>query len=272
MKKLVSLLITLVIVIGALSSCFAPEAKINIGVMSGPTGMGMSKLMADTPDDSDKYGFKIYADPTIGVADLQAGTLDMLSASSSKDMSKEEKIEASQKLLNSITPESAEMLGSMMTPAMLESIGVSSENSEAISSTVSSLLENMANYETGESSGDASREAEAVNTILDIALNGASADGALFNGDGGDGALGASAEELVDLVMSSEVISGTLEEVVNQNGYSDNPMGIPELSEADSAQLSAAIEAYYAAGGNDPEMASQLEALAAILNLNIELD
>ena len=79
-------------------------------------------------------------------------------------------------------------------------------------------------------------------------------------------------EELVDLVMSSEVISGTLEEVVNQNGYSDNPMGIPELSEADSAQLSAAIEAYYAAGGNDPEMASQLEALAAILNLNIELD
>jgi uncharacterized membrane protein required for colicin V production len=201
-----------------------------------------------------------------------AGTLDMLSASSSKDMSKEEKIEASQKLLDSITPESAEMLGSMMTPAMLESIGVSSENSEAISSTVSSLLENMANYETGESSGDASREAEAVNTILDIALNGASADGALFNGDGGDGALGASAEELVDLVMSSEVISGTLEEVVNQNGYSDNPMGIPELSEADSAQLSAAIEAYYAAGGNDPEMASQLEALAAILNLNIELD
>ena len=78
MKKLVSLLITLVIVIGALSSCFAPETKINIGVMSGPTGMGMSKLMADTPDDSDKYGFKIYADPTIGVADLQAGTLDML--------------------------------------------------------------------------------------------------------------------------------------------------------------------------------------------------
>ena len=202
-----------------------------------------------------------------------AGTLDMISLSGNAEMSKEEKAEVSGKLLGSITKESAEMVGSMVTPSMLEGFGVSSENSEAISSTVGSLLNNMAGYDaSGEDSEAAAREAEAVNTLLDIALNGASAEGALFNGEGGDGALGTSAEELVDLVMSSTVISGTLDEVVNQNGYNDNPLGIPELSDADLGQLTAAIEAYYAAGGNDPETARQLEALAALLNVDIELD
>ena len=79
MKKLVTLLITLVILLGSLASCIpAKTEKINIGVMSGPTGMGMAKLMDDTSEDSARYSFQIFSDPTLGVQSLQAKTLDML--------------------------------------------------------------------------------------------------------------------------------------------------------------------------------------------------
>ncbi len=48
--------------------------KIKIGVMNGPTGMGMAKLIND--GDS-KYEFKPYADPTLATADLANGIIDM---------------------------------------------------------------------------------------------------------------------------------------------------------------------------------------------------
>lgn len=80
MKKLLSLLLLLSLTLTALFAC-APKddgAKITVGVMSGPTGMGMAKLMCDTSEDSDRYAFEVYASPETATADLASGKLDML--------------------------------------------------------------------------------------------------------------------------------------------------------------------------------------------------
>lgn len=80
MKKLVSLILLLALTLTALVAC-APKddgAKITVGVMSGPTGMGMAKLMCDTAEDSALYAFEVYESPDTATADLASGKLDML--------------------------------------------------------------------------------------------------------------------------------------------------------------------------------------------------
>ena len=79
MKKLIATLLLTVLTVTSLASCFdTSREKINIGVMSGPTGMGMAKLMSDAGDESELYSFEVYSAPTDATADLANGTLDML--------------------------------------------------------------------------------------------------------------------------------------------------------------------------------------------------
>ncbi|MBQ3017254.1 MAG: ABC transporter substrate-binding protein [Clostridia bacterium] len=78
MKKIIALVLTLTFTLLSLASCKRDDTKINIGVMSGPTGMGMAKLMNDEGAESEKYEFEIYSDPTNGTTDLMSKKLDML--------------------------------------------------------------------------------------------------------------------------------------------------------------------------------------------------
>ena len=80
MKKIFAILILIALLVISLASCFGSvdTEKINIGVMSGPTGMGMAKLMSDNKENTAKYEFRIYNDPNSATADLANGTVDML--------------------------------------------------------------------------------------------------------------------------------------------------------------------------------------------------
>jgi len=80
MKKIASILILLTIIIGIFSSCAKDETTIRVGVMSGPTGMGMAKLMKDSLDlgDSAQYKFEVFSSPNTATAELASGELDML--------------------------------------------------------------------------------------------------------------------------------------------------------------------------------------------------
>ncbi len=77
MKKIIALVLLLALSLAALISCAQDSTKITVGVMNGPTGMGMAKLMSDKKD-SPEYGFESYSDPTVGIADLASGKLNML--------------------------------------------------------------------------------------------------------------------------------------------------------------------------------------------------
>lgn len=77
MKKLISILLLLVSLTAIFTSCQKPDdTVIRVGYMTGPTGMGMAKLVHD--NDTEKYEFKKYADTATAKADLTAGNIDII--------------------------------------------------------------------------------------------------------------------------------------------------------------------------------------------------
>lgn len=84
MKRIITLVLTLAILACAVSCTFpsvVPEddgAKMNIGVMSGPTGMGMAKLIKDNEASDEKHAFELYSSPQDAMADLLSRELDLL--------------------------------------------------------------------------------------------------------------------------------------------------------------------------------------------------
>ena len=58
------------------SSAVSDNAKIKIGVMNGPTGMGIAKLMSDYGMNSDKYEFTLFSSPENATAALAKGEID----------------------------------------------------------------------------------------------------------------------------------------------------------------------------------------------------
>jgi len=85
MKKIFSTLLVFALLLScaALFSCGEPDptpdgrTPIRIGVMSGPTGMGMAKLMEDYANETDApYTFEVYTDPAQALNDLAAKDLD----------------------------------------------------------------------------------------------------------------------------------------------------------------------------------------------------
>ncbi len=87
MKKLLALVLTLMLVLSIFTACFivdppAPgeRAKIRIGYMAGPTGMGMAKLIHDNGgiDGNDNYVFTKYADTGAAKNDLASGKIDII--------------------------------------------------------------------------------------------------------------------------------------------------------------------------------------------------
>ncbi len=82
LKKTVALILISVFIFIIFSSCSVfgdnnGDEKMKIGVLSGPTGMGMAKLMETVKSDpSLPYEFTLYASPDTAVTDFLTGTLD----------------------------------------------------------------------------------------------------------------------------------------------------------------------------------------------------
>lgn len=81
MKKIIALLLILVFASSMLFSCKEDETtKIKVGYLSGPTGMGMAKLIHDNGgvEGNDKYEFVSYTDSSLAKADLTKGAVDII--------------------------------------------------------------------------------------------------------------------------------------------------------------------------------------------------
>ncbi len=83
MKRILSLILvfTLVLVsIFAVTSCKKDDSKIRIGYLTGPTGMGMAKLIADNGgvDGNEKYIFEKFTSPALAKDALAGGKVDMI--------------------------------------------------------------------------------------------------------------------------------------------------------------------------------------------------
>jgi NitT/TauT family transport system substrate-binding protein len=85
MKKIISLLLLLTLSVLTLFSCSNEEpvdeaTSIRVGYMSGPTGMGMAKLINDNggKNGNDTYSFKQYDNTSLAKADLLVGNIDVI--------------------------------------------------------------------------------------------------------------------------------------------------------------------------------------------------
>lgn len=88
MKKIIALVLMLTLLVALLPSCSTKNESIKVGYMSGPTGMGMAKLIHDSQEEptffeklfgrkSAEYEFIAYSDTSLATADLLAGKIDM---------------------------------------------------------------------------------------------------------------------------------------------------------------------------------------------------
>ena len=87
MKKITSILLLFVFTLSLLTSCGISnndttnegnKSKIRIGTLSGPTGMGIAKMISDNGFDSDKYSFTVFGDPVSAQDAFIAGDLDAI--------------------------------------------------------------------------------------------------------------------------------------------------------------------------------------------------
>lgn len=176
------------------------------------------------------------------------GMLNMMEKVNDKNVTKEEKVAATKELMQDMTPANAELLSSMTTPDMMKDYVKNEEKVEPIANSVSSLLTNMAHFES-EDDAEYDKEAEAVNTVLKLAMDGSESDNksmfSSYDEDGNlvsEGKIDTTADEFISLIVNSSVVSKTVDETVN--GDDENPFGM-DPSEEDEEVLSSALVDHY---------------------------
>lgn len=82
MKKLISIVLLLALAIFTFAACAEEpdDTQIRVGYITGPTGMGMAKLIHDNggTEGNEKYSFTRYENPNLATADLAAGKIDVI--------------------------------------------------------------------------------------------------------------------------------------------------------------------------------------------------
>ncbi len=83
MKKILALVLLLATFVLSLVSCGAPkdDTQLRVGYMTGPTGMGMAKLVHDNSAleaENEKYTFEKFTDTKKAQAALTAGNIDVI--------------------------------------------------------------------------------------------------------------------------------------------------------------------------------------------------
>ena len=242
--------------------------------VKGELGLSTKEInsFADKLNDTAKSEHSSYTSTTKVVS----STIEVIDKINNTETTKEERRESTEKLMSDMTPENAGLLSTMTTPSMMIQYGSKEDTADVVSSSVSTLFKNMANFQstTTASSGDDeyAREADAVNTILRLGMDSVDSDEtSLFATEDSEGRTGYTADEYVDLLVSSQVVGDTLLTTVYEDGNDDNPFGIYP-NDDDSQTLCDALTNYYndnSAGLTEQEdelLKLKLNAVAIITN------
>lgn len=184
--------------------------------------------------------------------------------------------EAVKQLMNDLTPTSAETIKKLSTPALMENYGVSENSAKPTADLVSNIFGNLSDIKSENELTDEQYDSEskAVSDMMNIAMNADKGNGKTF-GEGS--ATGLTAEEFVQRVVDSQVISKTLTETVYAEG-SDEPTLNPlnstrELSDDEKTELVSAINAELSSTSDEDkaEKTKLLVSAASILNIGVKV-
>ena len=199
-----------------------------------------------------------------------SGTVDVIEKLNDSSTSKEERNDATKKILADMSPENADLMGSLTTPSMMMNYGASESKADIVSSSVSALFNNMATFqpdtESSEGQAQYDSEAQAVNSLLQLAMDGADSKAtSLFDHGDGEAKTGNTAGEFVDLMVNSEVVGATLVTTVYEEGNTENPYGVVP-TEQDKVALNEELNSYYNENKNngDEQLEMKLNAVAII--------
>ncbi len=179
------------------------------------------------------------------VAEHLLTTSGALSALSDADNA-EDKIAALQSILSNLTEDGALAIAAAVSPSMLTQIGLPQAHSHSFSSLISSAFRTLAEAKkNGMTDEQFHREAQAVSALFSMSTQiRKNTGGRLF---GADGALGMEAQELLDTILSSNIVSDALIDMVggSSGAYFSiahaNPLSLGELIDEDRDSLLSAI-------------------------------
>ena len=189
---------------------------------------------------------------------------------------KQDTNKAVKKMLQDLTPESSKVLQKMSTPSVMRKYGVPEKSAAPVSEMVSDTFKNLSDArESGMSEEEYQKEAAAVSNMMDILMTTEKKSNSPTFGK--DGITGVSAEEYVNNIMNSKVMSATIVEEVYGNG--DTPMNDPlnskrRLISSEKEELIAAINTNYCSldiSDDTEKKLAQKKLIATAAMLNVEV-
>lgn len=179
---------------------------------------------------------------------------------------------AVREMLDDLTPEASKVLQTMTTPSVVQTYDISDKSAEPVADMISDTFGNLSDAkENGMSDEEFDRESAAVSNMMDILMAVDQTKSVVF---GGNSVTGITAEDYVNNIMDSKVMSQTIVENVyadGENAVSDPLKSNRELADSEKAQLMDALSSRWNNSDRTPETEKKLIATAAVLNLHIQI-
>ncbi|MBQ9744772.1 MAG: CvpA family protein [Clostridia bacterium] len=188
--------------------------------------------------------------------------------------------EALKFMITEMTPETAETLKGAISSDILEDFGMSGEEADTMSNTISSVIDGMTNATGNMTDEELEKEIDAITTIVNT-MKDASATGSgeptdSFFGAEGESITGVEADDLIDTIVSSTIVSDAIVGAGKgeNNEKVEDPFGIADtMSDSDKTEAEEAIKNYYqnnATGDSaeDEALKGKLDAVANIFGMD----
>ena len=235
--------------------------------------IGLSETEASDIADSinEKSVVKGYTPLIVSVLD----TIDIIKMSTDSNVSNEEMVKKVEVLLADLTTESAELLQEMTSESVMLSKGAPEKSAKPMSDMFSSAFGGLAEAkENGMSDEQYKKEAKAMTDMMNVAMNFENASSSSMFGQ--SSATGVEANEFVDNVFESTVISGTIIDTVYADGSnaSVDPLQFGgRLNEADRNNTVNALNDKWNSATDEQRTDSEYQktyvAIGALMNMNI---
>ncbi|MBQ7906582.1 MAG: CvpA family protein [Clostridia bacterium] len=208
---------------------------------------------------------------TMLVARQDVAKLILSMQSIGTDGSKEELLHS---VVNSMLSNDSESIKAIVTPENLVSLGISSKNAGSINGIINSMMNSAENqeYETEEQKQEEIKKTEEMLNAMSGAMFNSDADNMFTTSSTNAGKTSMTAEDFVDSVMDSSIVSGMVEDAaVDENGETaQDPYKLQsKMSATDKVNLANAIEEKYNSEDITEEQKATLEALASVFGVSI---
>ena len=178
-------------------------------------------------------------------------------------------------MLEDLTPESSKVIQTMSTPSVMKKYGVPDRSAVPVSSMVSDTFKNLSDAkEQGMSDEEYNKESAAVSNMMDVLMSSDKKSTAPTFGEGS--VTGVSAQEYVNNIMDSKVMSQTVVDKVYVDGATEpstDPLNSKRvLSTQEETELAEALTGKWNASDKSDETQKKLVSIAAMLNVEAVLN